>query len=67
VFVLKRNRLAFEAYQQQAVEDILGYRISPATFHKARRRAEKSTAISMQRRIELIASAVSDVMREKEG
>lgn len=64
---MKRNRLAFEAYQQQAVEDILGYRISPVIFNRARRKADKQTAVSMQRRIELIVSAVSDVMREKEG
>lgn len=65
---MKRNALAFDGYQQQAVEDVLGYRIAPEIFHRARRKADKSAAVSMQRRIELIASAVGDVMRDmREG
>lgn len=52
---MKKN-IAFEGYQKQAVEDILGYKLLTSTFRKARNGAEKKPASTMQHRIELIAS-----------
>lgn len=55
---MAKNQRAFEGYQKQAVEDILHRRISTEAFQKARQQAERNPAVTMQRRIELIAQAV---------
>jgi hypothetical protein len=53
---VKKNQMAFEGYLKQAVEDVLGYKVTDRDFTSARGYADKASANSMQRRIELIAS-----------
>jgi hypothetical protein len=53
----RRNALAFEGYQKQAVEDILHHSITWLDFRNARERADKIPVASMQARIEQIARA----------
>jgi len=53
---MNKNQKAFEGYQKQAVEDILRRRISMDVFAEARLRADKLSAGTMQKRIELIAA-----------
>lgn len=51
---MKRNE-TFELYLKQAVEDLVGRKISLHEFKKARAKAEKLPAVSMQERIERIS------------
>jgi hypothetical protein len=53
----RKNQAAFDGYLKQAVEDIVRVRISDRDFQNARMIADKIPANTMQRRIELIASA----------
>jgi hypothetical protein len=52
-----KRKVAFDAYLKQAVEDIVRVRITDRDFANARTIADKMPANTMQRRIELIASA----------
>ena len=54
---MKKNQMAFDGYLKQAVEDVLKFRITDRDFTSARGIADKASASSMQRRIELISSA----------
>jgi len=51
---MKRNE-TFELYLKQAVEDLIGRKISLHEFKKVRAKAEKLPAVSMQERIERIS------------